>query len=89
MSHTVLSVCRVVILNINYSLGFEVLTVVNTKMAVFWVVAPSSLVEGYQCIGGPCCLYHQGADDGGNKDLSNIGELPDYTAPQPRRQPSS
>jgi hypothetical protein len=25
-------------------LGFEVLTAVNTKMAVFWVVAPCSLV---------------------------------------------
>jgi hypothetical protein len=35
--------------------GFEVLTAVSTKMAVFWVAAP----------------------------------LPDYTALQPRRQPSS
>jgi hypothetical protein len=25
---------------------------VSTKMAVFWVVAPCSLVEVYQCFGG-------------------------------------
>jgi hypothetical protein len=40
--------------------GFEVLTAVSTKMAVFWVVAPCSLVEVYQCFRGPCCLRHQG-----------------------------
>jgi hypothetical protein len=28
--------------------GFEVLTAVSTKMAVFWVVAPCSLVEVYR-----------------------------------------
>jgi hypothetical protein len=43
-------------------------------MAVFWVVALCSLVEVYQRFRGPCCLHHQ---------------LPDYTALQPRRQPSS
>jgi hypothetical protein len=42
------------------TLGFEVLTAVSTKMAVFWVVAPSSLVEVYQRFRGPCCLHHQG-----------------------------
>jgi hypothetical protein len=31
-----------------YSVGFEVLTAVSMKMAVFWVVAPCSLVELYQ-----------------------------------------
>jgi hypothetical protein len=40
--------------------GFELLTAVSTKMAVFWVVAPCSLVEVYQRFGGPCCLHHQG-----------------------------
>jgi hypothetical protein len=41
-----------------------------TKMAVFWVVASCSLVE----------VYHR-PDDGGSKDLWNIGKLlPDYTA---------
>jgi hypothetical protein len=29
-------------------------------MAVFWVVAPCSLVEFYQRFRGPCCLHHQG-----------------------------
>jgi hypothetical protein len=45
-------------------------------MAVFWVVAPCSLVEVYQRFRGPCCLHHQGV-------------LPDYTALHPRRQSSS
>jgi hypothetical protein len=68
--------------NINKCVGFEVLTAVSTKMAVFWVVAPCSLVEFYQRFRGP--------DDGGSKDLWNTGKLlPDYTALQPRRQPSS
>jgi hypothetical protein len=30
-------------------------------MAVFWVVAPCSLVEVYQRFRGPCCLHHLGA----------------------------
>jgi hypothetical protein len=25
-------------------------------MAVFWVAAPCSLIEVYQCFRGPCCL---------------------------------
>jgi hypothetical protein len=29
-------------------------------MAVFWVVAPCSLVEVYQRFRGPCSLHHQG-----------------------------
>jgi hypothetical protein len=32
----------------------------RTEMAVFWVVAPCSLVEVYQRFRGPCCLHHQG-----------------------------
>jgi hypothetical protein len=47
---------------------FQVLTAVGTKMAVFWVVAPCSLIEIYQHFRGPCCLQHQG-DDGGSKVL--------------------
>jgi hypothetical protein len=39
--------------------GFEVLTVVSMKMAVFWVIVPCSLVEVYQCFRGPCCLHYQ------------------------------
>jgi hypothetical protein len=61
---------------------FEVLTAVSTKMAVFWVV------EVYQHFRSPCCLHRP--DDGGSKDLRNVGKLlPDYTVLQPRRQPSS
>jgi hypothetical protein len=30
---------------------------VSTKVAVFWVVAPCSLVEVYQRFRGPCCLH--------------------------------
>jgi hypothetical protein len=30
------------------------------KMAVFWVVAPCSLVEVYQRFASLCCLHHQG-----------------------------
>jgi hypothetical protein len=36
--------------------GFEVLMAVGTKMAVFWVLVPCSLVEIYQRFRGPCCL---------------------------------
>jgi hypothetical protein len=31
----------------------------SPKMAVFWVVAPCSLVEVYQRFRGPCCFHHQ------------------------------
>jgi hypothetical protein len=46
------SICNIV--------GFEVFMAVSMKMAVFWVVAPCSLVEFYQRFRGPCCLHHQG-----------------------------
>jgi hypothetical protein len=44
----------------HYWVGFEVLTAVSMKMAVFGVVAPCSLVELYHRFRGPCCLHHQG-----------------------------
>jgi hypothetical protein len=47
--------------------GFEVLTAVSMKMAVFWVVAPCRLVEVYQRFKGPCSGHRP--DDGGSKDL--------------------
>jgi hypothetical protein len=43
--------------------GFQVLTAVITKMAVFWVVAPCSLVEVYQRFRGPW----DRPDDGSSK----------------------
>jgi hypothetical protein len=74
--------------------GFEVLIAVSTMIPVFCFVAPCSLVEVYQRFRSPCCFHHQGVnhrpDDGGSKDLWNIGKLlPNYTALQPRRQPST
>jgi hypothetical protein len=45
--------------NVKY-VRFEVLMVATMQMAVFWVVAPCSLVEVYQCFRGACCLHHQG-----------------------------
>jgi hypothetical protein len=41
-----------------HQVGFEVLTAVSMKMAVFWVVAPCRLVE-----------VDDRPDDGGSKDL--------------------
>jgi hypothetical protein len=35
-------------------------TEILSKMAVFWVVAPCSLVEVHQSFRGPCCLHQQG-----------------------------
>jgi hypothetical protein len=64
--------------------GFEVLTVASMKMAVFWIVAPCNLVEVYRRFRGTC------HDDGGSKYLKNVCKLlPDYTALQSIRQPSS
>jgi hypothetical protein len=42
--------------------GFNVLTIASTKMAVFWVVAPCTLVEFYRRFRGPCCIHGQGDD---------------------------
>jgi hypothetical protein len=38
---------------------FQVLTAASTKMAVFWVVAPCSLVEVYRRFSGAWCLHYQ------------------------------
>jgi hypothetical protein len=46
-----------------YKVGFEVLTAVSMKMAVFWVVAPCNRVEVYQRFRG------DRPDDGGSKYL--------------------
>jgi hypothetical protein len=37
-----------------------VLAAASMKMAVFWVLAPWSLVEAYRRFRGTCCLHHQG-----------------------------
>jgi hypothetical protein len=62
------------------------------KMVILWVVAPRSLVEAYRRFRGAYCLHHRPDDggEGGSKHLWNVGKLlSDYTAQQPRRQPSS
>jgi hypothetical protein len=46
--------------NRNTFVGFEVLTAVSKKMAVFWVVAPCCLVDVYQRLRGHYCLHHPG-----------------------------
>jgi hypothetical protein len=53
--------------------GFEVVTAVSMKMAVFWVVAPCSPVEVYQRFRDRCCLHHQG-DEGAKNDFAYIDE---------------
>jgi hypothetical protein len=62
------------------------------KMPVFWVVAEGRVVEVYRRFRGICCLIIriiQRPDDGGSKGLWNFDKvLPDFTALQPRRQPS-
>jgi hypothetical protein len=54
--------------------GFEVLTAASMKMAVFWAVAPCSLVQVYQRFRGPCFLHHR-PNDGGSNDHWNVGKL--------------
>jgi hypothetical protein len=68
---------------------FHVLTETGMKMAVFWDVAPCSLVDTDRHFRGAYCLQHR-TDNGGSKVLWNVGQyLPDYTAQHRRRQPSS
>jgi hypothetical protein len=72
-----------------FTVIFDVLTAATMKIAVFWVVAPCSLVEVYQRFRGACCLHHR-PNDRGSKHIWNVGKLlQDYTALQPRRQPPS
>jgi hypothetical protein len=39
--------------------GIIRITAILMKMAVFWIVAPCSLVKVCRCFGGACCLYYQ------------------------------
>jgi hypothetical protein len=68
---------------------FEVFAVVKIQVEVFWVVKPRSVVTGYQRFRGLCCLHlHElHPEDGGNKDLRNVGVLQQqhYTISLPRR----
>jgi hypothetical protein len=44
----------------SYKVRFQVLTAASLKMAVFWVVAPRSLVEVYRRFRGACYLHLHG-----------------------------
>jgi hypothetical protein len=35
----------------------EVFMMVETEFMVFWVAAPCSVVDRYQCFRGPCCFH--------------------------------
>jgi hypothetical protein len=39
---------------------FQVCTVVNMRITVFWDVVPCNLVEVYRHFRGSCCLHHHG-----------------------------
>jgi hypothetical protein len=54
-------------------------------MAVFWVVAPCSLVEIYRSFRGACCLHHQGYDRSDDGDLWTWVRTPDL--PNTKRLP--
>jgi hypothetical protein len=56
---------------ISHVVSFKSFTAVMFQVDVFWVVTPSSVVVGYLCFGGLCCLHLQGdeVEDGGNMDL--------------------
>jgi len=57
---------------------------VEIQVYVFGVVTPCSVVAGYHCFGGPCCL-HLHPDNGGSKVLRNFSILShNYMASQPR-----
>jgi hypothetical protein len=68
---------------------FEVLTATSMEMAVFWDVAPCSLVDTGRRLREAYCLQHQGEDDKGSKLLRNVDQYPpDYTVQHLIRQPS-
>jgi hypothetical protein len=67
-----------IMFKINLSVRFQILTAASMKMTASWDAASCSLAEVYS------------PDDGGRKHLWNISKLLlDYTAQQPRGQPSS
>jgi hypothetical protein len=61
-------------------------------MAVFWDVAPCSLVDIDWRFREASCLHHQckQGDNGGSKLFWNVGQYPpDYTVLHQRRQPAT
>jgi hypothetical protein len=71
--------------------SFQVLTATSIKMAVFWDVAPCSLVEVCRCFRDIYCLQTAiRALMMDSKNHWNISQyVPDYIAQHPRKQTSS
>jgi hypothetical protein len=42
--------------------SFEAFTAVMSRVEVFWVVTPCSVVVGYHRFRGPCCLHLRNVD---------------------------
>jgi hypothetical protein len=59
--------------NLSQIVRSEVFTVVKNQVKAFWVVMPSSVVVGYQCFRGPCCLHLQVEVTGYWKNSIDIG----------------
>jgi hypothetical protein len=56
----------------------------NPEFVVFWVVAPYSVVAGYEHFGGSYCLQ---PEDGGLMVLRNVGiQPPHYTSQQLKKK---
>lgn len=82
-----ISVLRCRNLNTGGQVRFQVLVAACMKMSVFWIAAPCTQVEVYQCFKGVCGVHHQGDDVGGGKHLRKVCKrLIDYTAQKPRSQ---
>jgi hypothetical protein len=89
LRHQYISAVKLLIARDDTHVRFQVLTAASMKMAVFWVVAPCSLVEVYRRFRGACRLHHQGDKRGLLIALMMETTLLHYKAQQPIRQPSS
>jgi hypothetical protein len=70
---------------------YDITLTLTEKMADCWVTEPCSLVEVNQRFRRVCCLHHQGdhPDESDSRTSESLVRLlPDYTAQQPRSQPS-
>jgi hypothetical protein len=56
-------------------LRFQVVTATSMKMAVFWDVAPCSLIDTDRHFRGAYCLHHQGDEALMNKGLGECLDL--------------
>jgi hypothetical protein len=68
---------------------YQVYLAAGLKMAVFWVVAPCSMVEVHRRFRDACCLHRQ-SDHTGSKHFWNVGKLlSDCKAEHHKRPPFS